>query len=262
MIHPELRPGDAWAAGAEPRCEHLTQETRDALATLWHHDAQKEHASVPAFSRLAWLLAGLGAPPELLAEAHRAGLQEIDHARRCFALAGGYAGATLSVEPMPEVLQAPLGVGRDPLRAVAIESLRDGCLIEDFNADIAGLAASDARDPAAKELTSIIARDERQHAALAWAILEWCIATGGDRLRRVIARAAEDLPRQGPRAYAEDERELVAAAEPEAMIAHGRVPADRWAEVYDRRRRLTCEQVGRLLSDGRSPAQDSARHAA
>jgi len=32
---------------------------------------------------------------------------------------------------MPEILRAPLGVGSDPLRAVAIESLRDGCLIED-----------------------------------------------------------------------------------------------------------------------------------
>ncbi len=265
MVHPELRPGEAWAEGSSPRCDELSPATREALATLWHHDAQKEHASVPAFSRLAWLLAGLGAPPQLLEGAHHAGLQEIDHARRCFALAGGYAGAPLSVEPIPELLSAPLGVGRDPLLAVAVESLRDGCLIEDFNADVARVAADHARDPAALELATIIARDEREHAELAWQILEWCIASGDAPLRRAIARAAETLPAQGPRAYAEDETELVAAADPEAMIAHGRVPPEQWAGIFARRRALTVDRVRALLQaarDGASPAQASPPRAA
>ncbi len=258
QVHPKLRPGSDWAAGSEPRCDDLEPATRDALATLWHHDAQKEHASVPAFSRLAWLLAGLGAPPELLEETHRAGMQEIDHARRCFAIAAGYAGAALSVEAMPEILQSALGVGRNALRAVALESLCDGCLIEDFNADVARIAAEHARDPAALELTSIIARDEREHAELAWKILEWCIAIGGPKLHLAIARAADKLPPEGPRAYADDEIELVRAASSEAMIAHGRVPAERWAAIYSRRLKLTRTRVHRLLDQAREHASAKA----
>lgn len=259
MVHPELRPGGAWAAGPSPEVDGLSPATREALATLWHHDAQKEHASVPAFSRLAWLLAGLGAPAELLEETHRAGVQEIDHARRCFALAGGYAGASLTVEPIPEILQAPLGVGRDPLLAVALESLRDGCLVEDFNADVAAIAAEHARDPAARELATIIARDEREHAALAWAVVAWCVEVGGERMRRAIAEAADDLPKVGPKAYADHEAAMVAAADPQAMIDHGRVPAERWAGIYARRRALTCARVKAMLAG--APATDAARAA-
>ncbi|MEZ4380436.1 MAG: hypothetical protein R3A79_03765 [Nannocystaceae bacterium] len=254
MVHPDLRPGEAWAAGPRPDVDALSPATREALATLWHHDAQKEHASVPAFSRLAWLLAGLGAPAELLEETHRAGIQEIDHARRCFALAAGYAGAPLTVEPIPELLRAPLGVGRDPLLAVALESLRDGCLVEDFNADVAAVAAAGASDPAARELAAIIARDEREHAALAWAVVAWCLEVGDARLRRAVLAAAEALPKRGPKAYADDEAALVAAADPAAMIAHGRVPAEQWPLIYARRRQLTCDRLAAMvaaLADGR-----------
>jgi len=247
MVHPSLAPGGEWAAGDKPNCEGLSPASREALATLWHHDAQKEHASVPAFSRLAWLLAGLGAPAELLEHTHRAGMQEIDHARRCFALAGGYAGKNLTVQPMPEILQAPLGVGRDPLLAVALESLRDGCLVEDFNADVARVAAEHARDPAAKKLAEIIARDEREHADLAWQVVEWCIAVGGPRLKRALAAATEKLPITGPRAYAQEDGPLVATASPQALVDHGRVPADQWAAIYDRRRARTCARMAELL---------------
>jgi hypothetical protein len=248
MVHPDLRPGEAWAAGPAPDVDDLSPATREALATLWHHDAQKEHASVPAFSRVAWLLAGLGAPAELLEETHRAGIQEIDHARRCFALAAGYAGAPLTVEPIPELLRAPLGVGRDPLLAVALESLRDGCLVEDFNADVAAVAAASASDPAAKELAEIIARDEREHAALAWSIVAWCLEVGDAGLRRAVLKAAENLPARGPKAYADDEAALVCAADPAAMIAHGRVPAEQWPLIYARRRQLTCERLRSLVA--------------
>ena len=38
---------------------------RAALEALWLHDAQKEHASVPAFSRISWMLAAVGAPADV-----------------------------------------------------------------------------------------------------------------------------------------------------------------------------------------------------
>jgi hypothetical protein len=239
LIEADLVPGTGWAAGPEPECAGLSDATRLALATLWHHDAQKEHSSVPAFGRLAWVLTGLGAPAELLAGCHRAALEEIEHARRCFALAGGYAGAPQSAAPVPEILRAGLAVEGDPLLTIALETLRDGCLIEDFNADVAERAAAAASDPAAKALAEIIARDERSHADLAWQILAWCGQRGGEPLRRAIAAEVAALPSAGPRAYADDEAPLVAAADPAALVAHGRVPADQWAPIYARRLALT-----------------------
>src|SRR5690606_38147187 len=53
--------------------------------------------------------AAAGAPADLLARAHRAALEEIEHAERCFALAAGYGGRTRSVEPMPDLLLGGLG---------------------------------------------------------------------------------------------------------------------------------------------------------
>lgn len=97
QLHPELRGGTDWTLGARPDPAGLDPATRRALEALWLHDAQKEHASVPAFSRISWILAALGAPAELLEGAHRAALEEIDHTRRCFALAAGYAGRSHSV---------------------------------------------------------------------------------------------------------------------------------------------------------------------
>lgn len=254
LVEADLVPGTGWAAGPAPTCAGLSDATRLALATLWHHDAQKEHSSVPAFGRLAWVLTGLGAPAELLAGCHRAALEEIEHARRCFALAGGYAGAPQTAAPVPEILRAGMAVEGDPLRTVALETLRDGCLIEDFNADVAERAAAAASDPAARELAEIIARDERSHADLAWQILAWCVHIGGDPLRRAIAAEAAALPSAGPRAYAEDEAPLVAAADPAAMIAHARVPADQWAPIYARRLALTRARAQALCEAPRAAA--------
>ena len=58
------------------------------LAEEWIENARSEHASVPAFSRLSLTLMSLGAPARLVEGAHRAALEEIEHARLAFALAG------------------------------------------------------------------------------------------------------------------------------------------------------------------------------
>jgi hypothetical protein len=92
QLHPELREGADWTSGDRPDASDLDAATRKALAALWLHDAQKEHASVPAFSRIAWMLAAVGAPAELMAWSHKAALEEIEHAQKCFALAAGYDG--------------------------------------------------------------------------------------------------------------------------------------------------------------------------
>src|SRR5690606_4020321 len=104
LVSARLRGGADWTRGPRPSAEGLDAATRAALEALWLHDARAEHASVPAFARLSWLLAAAGAPAELLARAHRAALEEIEHAERCFALAAGYGGRAHTVEPMPELV--------------------------------------------------------------------------------------------------------------------------------------------------------------
>src|SRR5262249_34788491 len=154
----------------------LDEPTRRALEALWLHDAQKEHASVPAFARISWLLAAVGAPADLAEGAHRAALEEIDHTRRCFALAAGYAGRSHSVEPMPDLLLDGLALRGDPRVVLARESLADGCQLEDFNADVAAACAVVCEEPATGAVLDRIAVEERSHADFSWALLRWLLA--------------------------------------------------------------------------------------
>lgn len=257
QVHPELTgggDGDDWCDGARPDASALDVATRRALEALWLHDAQKEHASVPAFARVSWLLAAAGAPADLLVRAQRAGIEEIEHARACFALAAGYGGRTFTVEPMPALARAGMGDARDPLAVLAAESLSDGCQLEDFNADVAAACAEVCAEPVTRGVLDTIAREERGHAELSWAIVEWLVARHRGAVERVLARAATDLddyPR--PTAVSADKRELVARAPAAALRAHGRLPDERWAACWDDRLARTRARLAELLARSRSP---------
>jgi CRP-like cAMP-binding protein len=109
VVHPRIRAGSEWAVGETPDVTVLDAHTRKTLAAWWLRDAQKEHASVPAFARLAWQLTALGAPADLLERAYVAGLQEIDHARRCFALVSAYRGSPCGVMPIQAICRKRAG---------------------------------------------------------------------------------------------------------------------------------------------------------
>jgi hypothetical protein len=94
---------------------------------------------------------------------------------------------------------------------------------EGIAAEIARRGADVARDPALARVLRIQARDERQHAALGWAIVEWCIERGGEPIRAALLAAlpeatlprCDDLPehgRIGARTMAPVFEELRAAA--------------------------------------------------
>jgi hypothetical protein len=57
---------------------------------------------------------------------------------------------------------------------------------------IQGLAR--ARDPGARAALAVIAPDEASHAALAWEVVRWCCARGGDPIRRRVAAALDEAP--------------------------------------------------------------------
>lgn len=249
QLHPKLRLGSDWTRGDRPAADDLDQATRTALEALWLHDAQKEHASVPALARVTWLLAAVGAPPGLLSWTQRATLEEIDHANRCFALAAGYGGRQHTVEPMPELLIEGIGRIVDPLSTLVREGVTDGCQLEDFNADVAGRCASVCKEPVTRAVLEQIAIEERGHAELSWAIVAWVLERDPARARAAIARALADLdsyPR--PTAVSAEKRALVAHADPSAMAAHGRIRDDEWAAAWHERLAATRARMAALLA--------------
>jgi hypothetical protein len=244
QLHPTLRNGADWTAGERPCATGLDPATRTALATLWWHDAQKEHASVPAFSRVSWLLAAAGAPADLLEWAHRAAIEEIEHTKACFALAAGYAGYSRTVEPMPDLLLGRFDPRVDPRVVLAVESLTDGCQLEDFNADVAAECANVCEEPVTRAVLERIAREERSHAEFSWAVLDWALAHHRDAVADAIEAALQSLERYPrPTAVAREYAELVRSANESLLRKHGRLPDARWASIWETRLVETTRRV-------------------
>ncbi len=132
----------------------------DSRAREWAEDGRVEYASVPAFLRLAAELDVLGAP-RLAQRARVAALEELGHARACFALASAYSG--VRVTPGPVQAPAP----RVPsLETLARESMVDGIVGEGASAARARRRAESERAPRARRVLEIIAREEQSHANL------------------------------------------------------------------------------------------------
>ena len=242
-----LAEGSQWAKGQRPDSSQLDEPTRVALEALWLHDARGEHASIPAFSRISWQLAMIGAPPELLERAHKAALEEIGHAQLCFALAEGYGKRSYSVQPIPEMLEGGLDFTNDPIALMATETLFDGCLVEGFFAKLASVAAMQCEESATLAALEQIAREEKSHAAFSWALLEWLLERHPVEVRAIIQKALLDLETYSrPRAVDGEREYLVMAADPALLIKHGRLPDEQWQEVWTHHLVETQQKLQRL----------------
>jgi hypothetical protein len=204
-----------WAAAPlVPDVSALSREDRAALAEAWANDGRMEHASIASFSRFALELMAAGAPADLVEGAHRAALDEIEHARLCFGLASAYAGEAIAPGAFPFGGSVEV---RESLPAIAAAIVREGCVGE----TLAALAAAEQRelatDPAVRAALQVIAEDEGAHAELAWRAVAWAIAEGGESVRRVVAEAFAEAERG---ALAADE--MIAERSNEALAAHGR----------------------------------------
>lgn len=190
--------GAARTAPAVTRADWLTEidlpsdlpsEVQTAIASHWAAVAALEHASVASFAAVTLDLMALGAPPDLLAEAQRAALDEIEHARFAWSLASLWSGRPLG--------PGPLALDGFPLRHVLediVEALvRDGCVGETLGAAEAQLCAELAAHPVLAARLAGIADDETRHAALAWRTLRWLLASHGPAVRLVALGAVAEL---------------------------------------------------------------------
>ncbi len=231
-------PGEAWSAsGPIPDVSALAPEQRRALAEQWTADASLEHASIAAFSALSLDLLALGAPPSLVARAHRAATDEIAHAEDCFALASAYAGASLSAAAFPEVhASRPRESAAGCLRRLAVETAVDGCVGEATAAAVARDMQSTALDPVVAGVLARIARDEQSHADLAWDILHWCLARGDGNVLPSVLDAL------GP---STNEPKPLHDGAVHDLSAHGRASSSAWSEARARVRREVLARLAR-----------------
>lgn len=232
---------DDWHADLDLRPD-LPPPVAAALAEHWTRVAALEHASVASFARFTLELLALGAPPDLLAEAQRAALDEVEHARLAFALATRFAGRPVGPGSLP--LDGALGE-RD-LAAFVTSLVVEACVGETLGAAELRTLASHA-DPSLAPLLTRIADDEQRHAALAWKTLRWLLAAHGEPVRTAALAALEAASRTS-----------VLAAAPTAPTAPAWGLLDAAALAADHRRTFTEVVLPLLRAALSSPASPDA----
>jgi hypothetical protein len=179
-----------WSEGGTPCLAGLTRDTRADLASEWTAQALAEHASVASFARFALDLMAVGAPAELVEDAHRAAIDEVKHARLSFALAAAYGGEEIAPGPFP-VAPPTTSDGAATLLSLAVATAAEGCVDETIQAVLAEERAARATDPAVRAALETIAADEARHAELAWRTVAWAVCEGGDDVLGAVERAIE-----------------------------------------------------------------------
>ena len=233
----EVSERDDWASPLGESAA-LDPSTAEWLGRSWLADAREEHASIAAFARFTLLLLSVGAPPDLVLASQRASIDEIRHARGCFALARRYSGRSAG----PGALVVSDALGAMSLAEMAALTAEEGAVGETLGVVLATEQLALATDPEVRALPARIVTDEARHAELSWGFLRWAIAKGGAPVRRAAEhafRAAIDKTRATPtRTYD------VALA---AWHAHGRLTCAEARAVTERGIRDVLEPCASAL---------------
>lgn len=243
---PLIREGEAVVAGVRAGGDWseagatwtLPVAARRAIAAYWLAAARLEHASVASFAQFTLDLMRFGAPPELLTLAQRAGLDEVDHAQRCFALVERATGERVGPGPMPLDGQT----GSSTLADFAEALVREGCVGETLAALDAGARLREATVAEVRQTLEVIQRDEAQHASLAWKTLKWVLSLDADgavrgRVAQVLAEERAAIVARASAPVATDPAErahgLISAAERDALFLDGfdRVVLPAWKQL-------------------------------
>jgi hypothetical protein len=163
----------------------LPQDIREQLANRWSNMALAEHASVGSFSRFSLQLLSVGAPPEMLVLSHKAALDEIKHAKMCFAIASVYAGTHLSPGPLP--LDGNI-LGDLDLPTIVHATIVEGCIGETISAMELSHAISLCKVPTLQKTLTTILEEESRHAQLAWGFVRWALKQS-DTIKPIVKDA-------------------------------------------------------------------------
>jgi len=237
--------GAAKARG--PEVTGIEADVRAALAAEWTRDALFEHASVASFGRFALELLAVGAPADLVEEAHHAALDEVRHARLCFGLASVYAGEPVAPGAFP--FEGVAEVEAD-LASIAARTAKEGCIGETIAAVIAAEQLAQAEDPAVREVLAGIAADEARHAELAWRTVAWAIGAGGARVRAAVEEVFAGLGREPALE--------TGGAEDTRLARHGRLAGAALAEAAARAVEEVVRPAARVLLAGGGAAVEGA----
>jgi hypothetical protein len=184
--------GRAWLDAAGPGASHIAHrldaQALEDLAAGWLRDARLEHASIASFARFVMDLLALGAPADLVHAAGVAMLDEVEHARACFALGSRFLGEELAAGPLPVAAAAATRSFDEIVRSAVIE----GCVGEAIAAHLASERLSAATDPEVQRALSRIAEDEARHAALAYRFVAWVLREGGEPARERVEGTFEE----------------------------------------------------------------------
>ena len=215
-----------------PELRAVPGELRDPLKDSWLHAAQMEHASIASFGQLALQLLSLGAPADLVEQAHVAALDEIEHARICFALASAYGGRRCG----PGALDAAAESSVLELEALVCANVEEGCVGETLAALEAKEAARRAEDPVVSAALQAVAFDEERHAQLGWSVWGWALAMAPE-LRAPTAAVFDGAIAQTRRGMPNDLRG-------KELEAHGRL-------ANSTRRELAIRHIEEVLLPAR-----------
>ncbi len=169
-----------------PCVDGLSAAEREIIAERWIRDGLFEHASIASFSRLALALLATSADADLVRDAHEAALDEVRHAKLSLSLAAAYRGAPVAPRALP--LPEALPISAD-LVELAVASVIEGAVGETLAAVLAAEQAAVTEDPAVRRVLLGIAEDESRHAELAFRVIAFAIAAGGQPVRDAVSRA-------------------------------------------------------------------------
>lgn len=142
----------------------------------WALLGAREHAAVASFAQTALRLLRFGAPAALVEDTLRAALEEVSHARACFARAEREGEGSVG----PGALDTSLEPAHDTMLRFALDTLREGCVAETLGAFDAAERAMRARSEGDRAHWAMIADEEARHAELAWRTLRWALVSRGD----------------------------------------------------------------------------------
>lgn len=212
-----------WCTDWSALTNELDEATKDALYAVWRADAQMEHASVASFARFTLQLLALGAPADVVMASQSASLDEVEHARLCFALASRFAGRAIG----PTALDMASALPPTTLAECAGWTVIEGCIGETIAALTARAQLEWAQDEDTRAALLRIAEDEEKHAAVAWRFVAWALSIGDTSVQHAVEQAFA----QGVRQVREHRNAVVSGIDEHAWHHFGRLSANEMDRV-------------------------------